>query len=87
MCSWPVVCWFCVDFGCVVLTDVRSALIGVGLVVKDDKSGLSILDKGKVECYSKQEEEIIIGILYFYLIIDSPVTFSRYFACHCSEVP
>lgn len=25
--------------------DVRSALIGVGLVVKDDKSGLSILDK------------------------------------------
>ena len=39
-------------FVSVVLTDVRTALIGVGLVVKDDKSGLSILDKGKVERYS-----------------------------------
>ena len=50
-----VVCWFCDGpyFGSVVLTDVRSALIGIGLVVKDDKSGLSILDKGKMECYLK----------------------------------
>lgn len=33
--------------GSVVLTDIRTALIGVGLVVKDDRSGLTILDKGK----------------------------------------
>lgn len=48
-----VICWSCDGpyFGSVVLTDVRAALIGVGLVVKDDKSGLSILDKGKVECH------------------------------------
>lgn len=45
---------------------MRSALIGVGLVVKDDKSGLSILDKGKLECYSKQVEEVISEIINFY---------------------
>jgi len=53
-----VVCWFCdgVYFVSVVLTDVRSALIGVGLVVKDDKSGLSILDKGNLECYFQHKK-------------------------------
>ena len=46
-----VECWFCdgTYFVSVVLTDVRSALIGVGLIVKDDKSGLSILDRGNVK--------------------------------------
>ena len=28
-------------------TDVRTALIGVGLVVKDDKNNVTILDKGE----------------------------------------
>lgn len=48
-------CLFCKGnlFASVVLTDVRTALIGVGLVVKDDKSGLTILDKGEAEFGSK----------------------------------
>ena len=62
-----VVWWFCdgVYFVFVVFTDVRSALIGVGLVVKDDKSGLSILDKGSVECYSKPKNDYWIFKLLF----------------------
>ena len=60
-------CWFCHGpyFVCVILTDVRSALIGVGLVVKDDKSGLSILDRGKVECYSKPKNNYWTFKLFF----------------------
>ena len=27
-------------------TDVRDALVGVGLLIKDDKSGLAMLEKG-----------------------------------------
>lgn len=44
-------------FTCVVLTDVRTALIGVGLVIKDDKSGLTILDKGEAEYDPKLHEQ------------------------------
>lgn len=39
-----------VNFMSFCLTDIRSALVGVGLVIKDEKSGLTILDKGAIEC-------------------------------------
>ena len=41
-------CTYNTYFGSFLCADVRTALVGVGLVVKDEKSGMTILDKGEL---------------------------------------
>lgn len=59
------------NFDSFFLTDIRTALVGVGLVIKDEKSGLTILDKGDLQLAYSKESRMLLSAPSFFMDVTS----------------